>query len=65
VQIEATGAELRNGEWWAMRNGVWVKIPASKLNREVSYDGQAHICFPTNENLYAPEHVFCSSRDCG
>ena len=42
----------------AMRNGVWVKIPASKLNREESYDDQAHICFPTHESLYAPEHVY-------
>ena len=54
-----TRAELRNGEWWAMRNGVWVKIPARKINREESYDSQAHICFPPNGSLYPSEHVFC------
>ena len=41
------------------KNGVWVKIPASKINREESYDGLAHICFPTHESLYPSEHVFC------
>ena len=47
-----TRAELRK-EWRV------VKLPASKINREESYDGLAHICFPTHESLYPSEHVFC------
>lgn len=49
-----TRAERRGDAWWAMRNGEWVEIPASKINREDSIDTQAHICFPASY-----EGIFC------
>jgi len=59
-----TRAELRDGEWWAMRNGVWVKIPPEKINAEDSYDTSAHICFPPPHKThglygYEPGRIFC------
>jgi hypothetical protein len=41
-------------------NGAWVKIPAAKINREESYDSQAHIYFPPNERSVAQATCYVS-----
>ena len=45
-----TRAQLVDGVWWALKAGRWIQIPATKINKDDSYDSQAHICWlPSTE----------------
>lgn len=41
-----TPARFENGVWWAFRKSknAFVSIPAHKVNKEPTVDGQAHLC---------------------
>lgn len=55
-----TQARLNAGRWQALKDGTWITIPQSKINREESYDSQAHICAPSASNDHYPrDFVFC------
>jgi len=52
--------QLPDGRWEALKDGVWVIIPNEKINREESYDSQAHICAPPKAwTAYPQDFVFC------
>lgn len=55
--------KLANGQWEAMRDGNWITIPPEKVNKEDSYDTQAHLCAPppgwVANGSYSPEFIFC------
>ena len=55
-----TQARWVNDHWEAQKDGRWVSIPNYKVNREESFDSQAHICAPpTNYQSYHKDFVFC------
>lgn len=52
--------QLSDGTWEAIKNGRWIRVPNDKINREESYDTQAHICAPKGVNeAYPSDFVFC------
>lgn len=55
-----THARLAGGIWQAQKDGKWIDVPASKINREESHDSQAHTCAPPASNpTYPANFVFC------
>lgn len=53
-----TQAKLVDGTWHAKVDGEWTPIPETKVNREESYDTQAHVCAP-KAGLYPKGFVYC------
>lgn len=55
-----TEARWTGHNWEAQKDGRWVSVPNEKVNREESYDSQAHICAPAKSSTaYAPDYIFC------
>ncbi len=52
--------QLPSGEWEALKDGRWVQVPNEKINREESYDTQAHICAPpASSGIYPKDYIYC------
>jgi hypothetical protein len=39
-----TEADWRDGQWWAIVQGVWMPIPRDRELPEESIDGEAYVC---------------------
>lgn len=51
-------AKFIDGRWWVKKNGKLIIVPLEKINKDESFDTQAHLCaYPTTDP--ADESILC------